>query len=193
MRAALATAVAIMALLGAGLSMSRADAAALVIGGGFAHSCYIYAQFHEDAREGVEVCTLALEQEPLLKKDRASTFVNRGVLYADLGDQSRALDDYNRATAVDLSLAQAYVNRSAALIAFKRYNAAVDDASKALSLGATEPEVAYYNRAVAKEALGDMVGAYHDFKQALSLAPGFTAASEQLKRFHVVSKPMDGT
>lgn len=181
------TAVAAMVLLAAGAT--RSDAAAIVIGSGLAHSCYIHALSHENAREGIDLCTRALETEALLRKDRASTFVNRGVLRASRGDYDGALDDYDRAIEVYPTLAQAFVDRSASLIALKRYSEAVSDATTALTLGPMQPELAYYNRAVAEEALGDVQGAYHDFKQAQAIAPGFIEAGEQLKRFHVVKKP----
>jgi tetratricopeptide (TPR) repeat protein len=173
--------------------MSSANAAAVVIGRGLAHSCYVSAQFGDNAREGIDICTHALEHEPLTKTDRASTFVNRGVLRASGGHEYDALADYDHAIAVDATLAQAYVDRSAALIALKRYDEALKSASDGLNLGPAQPELAYFNRAIAEEALNNVNGAYQDFKQAVALSPQFTAASDQLKRFRVVTSPGSGT
>ncbi len=178
---------------GVGLALSQANATAVVVGNGLAHSCYVIAQYGGDPREGVEVCTRALEQMPLSKKDRASTFVNRGVMRAKLGQPYDAMNDYERAIAVDPTLAQAYVDRSAALITLKRYDDAVKSADEGLSRGAAQPEMAYYNRAIAEEALGNVNGAYRDFKQAVALVPEFTAAAEQLKRFRIVDRPQNGS
>ena len=193
MNAAARTALAVTVILGARLTMSSADAAAVVIGRGLAHSCYVSAQFGDNAREGVDICTRALEQEPLTKRDRASTLVNRGVLHANGGHEFDALADYDHAIAIDATLAQAYVDRSAALIALKRYDEALKSASDGLILGPAQPELAYFNRAVAEEALNNINGAYQDFKQAVALSPQFTAASDQLKRFRVVPTQGAGT
>lgn len=188
MKATSKTALGFVTALGAGLALSQANATAVVVGNGLAHSCYVIAQYNGDPREGMEVCTRALEQMPMSKMDRASTLVNRGVLRVKLGQPYDALADYERAIAIEPTLAQAYVDRSAALISLKRYDEAVKSADEGLSRKPTQPEIAYYNRAVAEEALGNVKGAYQDFKQAVALVPEFTAASEQLKQFRVVDQ-----
>jgi tetratricopeptide (TPR) repeat protein len=188
------TSTAFAALLtAAALTASAAQAGAIVVGGnGLAHSCYVQAAFDDNASSDETVCTAALTMEAMSPRDRASTFVNRGVILGRRGQESNALSDYDHAIAADATLAQAYVDRSGALIALKRYGEAVDSADKGLSLGLAQPEVAYYNRAVAEEGLGKFTAAYYDYKQAVAIAPGFTDASEQLKRFRVVSKPAGG-
>lgn len=80
------------------------------------------------------------------------------------------------------------MDRGAALIALKEYDAAIKDIDKGLSLGAKQPEVAYYDRAMANEAIGDIPGAYKDYQQSLAAQPDFTPASDELKRFKVVRK-----
>ncbi len=47
-------------------------------------------------------------------------------------------------------------------------------------------EIAYYNRGLANESLGNIEAAYHDFQDALKIAPDFAAATEQLSRFRLV-------
>jgi hypothetical protein len=42
---------------------------------------------------------------------------------------------------------------------------------------------------MADEALGNLQAAYDDYRQALTLAPDFTQASEELARFKIVEKP----
>ena len=55
---------------------------------------------------------------------------------------------------------------------------------------ATGPDLqrGLYNRAVAREALGDVKGAYADLKRAVELDPGFEAAKLELTRYQVISK-----
>jgi tetratricopeptide (TPR) repeat protein len=69
---------------------------------------------------------------------------------------------------------------------------AVADISKGLELIANKPEIAYYDRAIANEALGNIRDAYIDYKKALEIRPDFALASEQLARFKVVRKRTNG-
>ena len=71
----------------------------------------------------------------------------------------------------------------------KRYKEALVDINKGIALGAKRPHIAYYDRAIADEALGDIRGAYEDYKKAVELEPDFALATEQLPRFKVVRKP----
>ena len=66
---------------------------------------------------------------------------------------------------------------------------ALDDIEKGIALGISSPQIGYYDRAIANEALGNFKAAYEDYRQALTLAPDFTRASDQLKRFRIVEKP----
>jgi len=86
-------------------------------------------------------------------------------------------------------LAEGYVDRGATLIAQKRYADAIKDINKGIALGAKQPHIAYFDRAIADEALGNLQAAYDDYRQALTLAPNFTLASDELKRFKVIEKP----
>jgi tetratricopeptide (TPR) repeat protein len=184
-------------LLSALLVPCGAHAAMSVLGTGIAHSCYQAAE-HAGTLAGEEICTVALENDALMVRDRAATYVNRGVIRSSLHRFQAALDDYNRAIDYGSHLASAdlgiaYVDRAFVLNAIGRYSEALESVNKGLSLGTARPEIAYYNRAVAEESLGNIKGAYLDYKQALALVPTFTPATEQLKRFHVVVKPADGT
>jgi tetratricopeptide (TPR) repeat protein len=80
------------------------------------------------------------------------------------------------------------------MILFQRYDDALKDINKGIGMGAKKPEIAYYDRAIVDEALGDVRGAYEDYKKAVEIAPDFALASEQLARFKVVvRKRADGT
>ena len=80
------------------------------------------------------------------------------------------------------------------MIIYHRYDDALHDIDKGLGLGAKKPEIAYYDRAIADEALGDIRGAYEDYKKAVEIDPTFTLASDQLARFKViVQKRPNGT
>ncbi|WP_448585174.1 tetratricopeptide repeat protein [Thermaurantiacus sp.] len=168
-----------------------AEAAITVIGGGLARECYLAAEFRRETSMALQVCDRALAEEPLKRRDRAATFVNRGIVHMQARNFARALADYDAALRLEPRLAEAHVNRGIALL--YRGGAdreAVEALSTGLELGPARPEVAYYSRAVAWEALGDARAAYEDYQAAAAAKPGWEDPIEQLKRFRVERRPV---
>jgi len=163
-----------------------AEAAVTVLGNGVAHSCFQFAEYAGNPTDGIATCTFALEQETLSVRDRAATFVNRGILRTRKDDAEGALADYDRGLAMDGSLGEGYVDRGAAMIALRRYDDAVADITKGISLGTNRPQIAYYDRGIADEALGNIRAAYDDYRKATEIQPDFQLALDQLSRFRVV-------
>lgn len=163
-----------------------AQAAVTVLGNGVAHSCYEFAEYAGNPTDGINTCTFALEQTTLSVRDRAATYVNRGILRARKDDADGALADYDRGLAMDASLAEGYVDRGAVMIVLRRYDDAVAEIDKGISLGANRPQIAYYDRGIADEALGNIRAAYEDYKKAAQIQPDFKLALDQLSRFRVV-------
>jgi len=176
-----------------GFGAIQAEAAITVIGKGLARQCYEMSEAATSPVQGIDICTQALNEEPMPIGDRASTYVNRGTLRVLLRDYSGALRDFDKGMSIDPTLGEAYVDHGAAMIGLKRYDEALDYVNKGIELGAHRPHIAYYNRAIAHEELGRIREAYEDYKKALELAPNFYAASEQLQRFKVVSTKANGT
>jgi tetratricopeptide (TPR) repeat protein len=170
----------------AALAAAPAQAAVTVLGNGVAHSCYQFAEYGGNPTDGVNTCTFALEQTTLSVRDRAATFVNRGILRARKDDTDGALADYDRGLAMDAALAEGYVDRGAVMIVLRRYDDAVTEIDKGISLGANRLQIAYYDRGIADEALGNIRAAYEDYKKAAEIQPDFGLATEQLARFRVV-------
>jgi tetratricopeptide (TPR) repeat protein len=166
-----------------------ANAAITVIGPGPAQLCYDGAENGGDPFDYISYCNQALNTS-LSTHDRAATFINRGVLRLDLREPGAALEDFNAGLAIDGSMGEGYVDRGASLIEMKKFDQAIESISKGLALSPKRPELAYYDRAVADEGVGDINAAYRDYQQALLAAPDFTLASDELKRFKVVHKPV---
>lgn len=168
-----------------------AHAAVTVIGSGMARDCYIAVEAGRlQPNKAIEICDLALEQERLTRKNRAATFVNRGILYLRMGNNVRAMADFDAGLKAQSDLYEAQVNRGAALYALQRY----DEALEALNLGIRSDDfdarvTAYYNRGLTHEMLGDLTAAYYDYKAAVDLNPDFELASKQLTRFQVRKAP----
>lgn len=160
-------------------------AAVTVIGGDMARQCSL-AAIRGDVDDRAEAkCSAALDGEFLSLRDRAGTFVNRGVLKLRRKDFAAATIDFDRAIQTEPTMGEAYVNRGAAAVGVRRYAQGVTDINKALELGVEEPEKAYYNRALAYEGLDDMKAAYFDYQKALELKPDWEQPKKELSRFTV--------
>lgn len=178
--------------LAATLIGGGARAAVTVLGNSIARSCYENAEFGGDVREGLRVCTLALDETATTPHDRAATLINLGIIQSRNDDANGALYSYDRGLAVDPTLGEGYVDRGAAELMLKDYRAALADFDKGLQLNANKPEIAYYDRAIANEALGNIRDAYIDYKKAVEIRPDFALATQQLSRFKVVRRKPDG-
>jgi tetratricopeptide (TPR) repeat protein len=165
-----------------------ASAAVTVLGDASAQACS-QAAFHDKAdQDAMNACTTALSSDFLDRRDRAGTFINRGVMWMIRKDFQSARGDFERAIAIDPDLGEAWVDRGAVNIIDRRYQDGISDIDKGLQLGTEEPAKAYYNRAVAYEGIDDEKSAYLDFEQALTLEPGWDLPKQELLRFTVIRK-----
>ena len=179
-----------MALAAAALMPRAAHAQTIVsMGKGYAHDCFAFAKAGARPTEGVEVCNLAITQEPMSIKDRAATYDNRGVMLDMLGRTDKAAADFRQAMALDSSLGDPHVNLGSMLIKQKRFDDALVSINRGIELGVSFPHIGYYDRAVAYQMMGKYKEAYYDYKKALEFEPNFTQASERLKDFIVTRAP----
>ncbi len=167
------------------LTAETSSAAVLVLGEGLAGQCSLSALRPGATSNGVAVCSQALRDEALSPRDRAATFVNRGVLRLRTRAYDQAIADFNAALRINPNLGEALVNRGAARIGQHRYGDALGDLERGSSLGATEPEKAWFNRGLAHEGLGDLPAAYRAYSQAAALKPDWDAPKKELARFTV--------
>lgn len=170
----------------------RASASVTVMGGGFAEDCSKSAQAvaanHPPHAEAIHECDLALDTEVLSTHQLAATHVNRGVLYLVQRLYGQARNDFDQAAAIEPGLGEAYVNRGAALLGLGHPAEAVADIDRGLAFSPEQPEKAYFNRAVAKERLNDLKGAYLDYLKAAELKPDWDMPKAELMRFQVVQR-----
>ena len=176
--------------LGLAALAGPALAGTTIIGNGFAADCSKSAKSvslsYTPTSEAMHECDLAIENEILTQHDLAATHVNRGVLFLALHDYANAKKDFDLAAQIEPGLGEAYENRGAALIGMGRDRDGIADINKGLSLNASEPEKAYFNRALAEERLDDLKSAYADYQKAVELKPDWAIAKAELARFHVV-------
>jgi tetratricopeptide (TPR) repeat protein len=163
-------------------------AASTVYGSGDGPLCFEAAKDGRGDLTALNTCDAAL-QDPLLSgRDRAATLVNRGVVKLHRRDAASARSDFDAAIAARPDLGEAYVNRGAALIRMGDYRAAIASIDEGLQKGAEDPHEAYFNRAIALELLGDLVGAYRDYRKAQSLKPGWPLPAQELARYSVAPR-----
>jgi tetratricopeptide (TPR) repeat protein len=178
------SALASCALLGLLGLASQAQAVVIVIGGGPGTECYATAEFG-DPFQAFDICTRALRQENMSVRDRAATYVNRSVIRLRVKDYNGAIDDTDLSIARAPNIGEAYVNRGAAYLNLNRPQEALENLNKAIDLGLDKVYLAYYNRALTKERLNDVRGAYADLLKTVELNPTFTMAQDELKRYTV--------
>jgi|AraplaMF_Col_mMF_1032025.scaffolds.fasta_scaffold00293_2 tetratricopeptide (TPR) repeat protein len=132
-------------------------------------------------------CNTALKSD-LSQTATAGTLVNRGLLQVAAHNDSAAMADFDAGLSRDANLSAGYMNRGAALLRAGRYDSARADFDRAIALNAADLHVAYFNRGEAQEASGNLIAAYHDYRKAQELAPGFQPAQLELARFQVAPR-----
>jgi tetratricopeptide (TPR) repeat protein len=183
MRAKVGAAVAVgIAVLALSPGVTRASTA--IFGIGYAHECSVRALLGQKDVLTLHVCTDAL-QDALNDGDYAKTLVNRGVVLMRRAKLDDAAKDFDQAQKYAVDLPEIYVNRGVVLMKQRQFAPAILQMDKGISLGPDEVEKAYFDRAIAKEAVGDIKGAYFDYAKAAELKPDWTAPKKEMARFNV--------
>ena len=177
-----------LSLLPALLLMSHA-VAATIISRDEVRECYLATLTEPSSSENkaaLETCDRAVSSQNTDTYMHAGVLVNRSDIRLRMQDYQNALADADASIALDPDLAAAYLNRGAGLIGLRRYQEALAALDKAIALNPSDKlQLAYFNRGIAREYLGDIRGAYYDYKKAVEIDPKFEPAKEQLARFTV--------
>ncbi len=171
---------------------SPAFATTVVVGTSDTRNCY-FATLNNSTpaqlKRGLDSCTRAISANASELYLRAALLVNRSDIRLRMADYSGAVADAGASVALEPDLAAAYVNRGAALIGLQHYRDALPPLEKAIALNQGDKlQEAYFNHGLAREYLGDIQGAYRDYKKATELDPNFEPAKAQLSRFTVIRK-----
>ena len=95
-------------------------------------------------------------------------FSQRGIAYMDLGENRRAVQDFDEAIRLSPDVADFYVNRGNANFRMKDFDAAILDYNMAIELD-PDSSVAFNGRGYAKYKLGNRDAAKDDLWKAFSL------------------------
>ncbi|MBI3437289.1 MAG: hypothetical protein HY054_01315 [Proteobacteria bacterium] len=133
--------------------------------------------------EVIGACTRALRYPRLTHDNAVQINMAIGVIHLRRREAEGAIAAFDTVLALEPRNAEAHLNKGAALVISHQPGPAVAEITQALSLGVHEPEKAYYNRGAAREALGDLRGAYEDYSTALQIRPQWAPADQELARF----------
>jgi tetratricopeptide (TPR) repeat protein len=133
----------------------------------------------------ISACNDAITSPIGEPRERAGSFVNRGVLLWTMGQAGDARRDFEHALEIVPDLPEALVNRAAMKIFDGKSAEAVADLDKAIAMGVERPERAYYYRGIGREDLKNYRGAYEDYRMAQMLKPEWSEPAKELTRFQV--------
>lgn len=102
-------------------------------------------------------CNTAIQKYP----NEAFLYYWRGTIYNSMGDNQRAIEDFNKSIELDANNAKAYVLRGICKADLEDKEGALEDYNKAIELSPNDG-TAYSMRAMVRLDLGDMAGADKD-------------------------------
>ena len=180
---------ALMLIAAAPASAVTSWPSASLLASGTADAC---AAASAAAQEGASATDAALKNCTMAVKlaisagARAEVLNNRSVLYYARGQYDAALADNTAALKINDRMAEAIVNRGSIFLVQHRAQAASANFDRALMFNPAHPEKVYFNRALAREDMGDLNGAYADYAQAAKLAPQWEQPRREMTRFTIV-------
>lgn len=162
-----------------------ASASILTLGGSFAEGCYLAAENGSITPRDLETCNRAFAEQALTREDILATHVNRGIIEMLRSDYASAQGDFQAAIDLNPQHAEPWLNM--AVLHFKRGESgkALAMFDKAIELGTSRPEIAYFGRGLANEDTGNIKAAYSDLRKAVSLKPEWSEPAKELARYQV--------
>ncbi|MEM6709785.1 MAG: hypothetical protein AAF648_13470 [Pseudomonadota bacterium] len=136
-----------------------------------AYLCYLAANERRPRDEGLEDCDAAIAKENLTPTALAATLSNRGLLRARGGAIEAALSDHDRAVRLTPEVASLFINRANAYTLREQFLPALQDLDYAVALGDEQVHLAFYNRALIHQRLGNLAAARSDAEAALATVP----------------------
>lgn len=142
-----------------------------------AHSA---SQTNFASREDLETCDRALEYGHMKKRDRAGTYVNRGIIATALSRFQEAFRNYHQAMGIMPDMPEPYIGRGNIYFLAGKLDESIADYSRALELDLGREHVAFLNRGMAYEKLKQYDAAESDYRMALDAVPDWELAQQKL-------------
>ena len=170
------------------LPLCAAQAAVITVGGPLSRLCYESALAQDDRQSAIDGCTRSLDEEALLKSDRAGTYVNRGILRMNRGDDAAADADFDAALALERNLPDAWLNKGFIRLRQGDGRGALPLLEEGIKHNPDRRALAIFARGVAYQEMGQFDSAYADLKRAHEIEPGWALPSKYLSHYRIVSR-----
>ncbi len=117
-------------------------------------------------------CSAIIDAGTASREIVANAYINRGVAYDSKGEYDRAIEDYDKAIALNPNDASFYYNRGNTYDYKGEYDRAITDYDQAIAL---DPKLApaYGNRGLVYARKGENDRAIMDFNKAIALEPEY--------------------
>lgn len=170
------------------LPLSATHAAVITVGGPLSRLCYEAALAQDDRQSAIDGCTRSLDEEALLRSDRAGTYVNRGILRMSRGEDAAADADFDSALALDRDLPEAWLNKGFIRLRQGDGRDALPLLQEGIKRNPNRRALAIFARGVAYEQIGQFDSAYADLKRAHEIEPGWALPTKYLSHYRVVTQ-----
>jgi tetratricopeptide (TPR) repeat protein len=124
----------------------------------------------------IEACGAVIEFGAESDVVIAGAYTNRGNALRDSGEMDRAIQDFNKAIALDKTLAAAFAGRGAVFVAKGQLDFAILDFNQAIKLNPKNVDTYYFNRGTTYSLQGQYDKAVQDFDQVIRTNPKNSAA-----------------
>lgn len=149
-----------------------------------AYRCYESAEYAVRSFSGsvsdIVECNSAIREGRLNRRDKAATYINRGIIRVNMGDVERAQQDYLSALDISDRSPETFLNLGNLQFMMQDYSAAISDYDHAESLGLTQRHVLFLNRGMAYMRVGQFDIAEVEYRKALDIRPDWLNAQDKL-------------
>lgn len=136
-------------------------------------------------------CTALIDGRSFKGMVLGTIYLNRGLAYKNMGQNDRALKEYNRAVELAPRFPLCYINRAAVYYEAGKFDLALTDAAKAIELN-PKATLGYYNHGNTLLKQGKNAEAMADFDKAVALDPKYGPAYNNRANVKLTLKDYDG-
>lgn len=177
--------VATLLIASSSLSSFGAQAQSVtVLGTNDAYRCYESAQYSvrssSASASDLADCNDAIREGRLNRRDKAATYINRGILRVNMGDVEQAQQDYLSALDISDRSPETFLNLGNLQYMMQDYYAAISDYDHAETLGLRQQHILFLNRGMAYMRIGQFDLAETEYMKALELRPDWSDVQEKL-------------
>jgi tetratricopeptide (TPR) repeat protein len=138
----------------------------------FVSLIYLTSQQIHVWKNGIELWNCVIENEPM---KIPLAYYNRGIAFDRAGQSDKAIEDYDKAIALNPSHFEAYNNRGMVFKKIGQLNKAIEDFGSAIAVNPVYYQ-AYYNRALVFEQMNQFDRAIENYDRTLALNPSYSEA-----------------